>query len=345
MKARLMQVWRLCAFALLPALLAHAAAAQSPEPYYKGRTITIFSGFTPGGSYDYYSRLLARHLGRHLAGQPSLVVQTMPGAGGLNAANHLFNNAARDGTVIGILSQTLAIEEAMGAPRIQYKAGQFQWIGRITSTVEVTVTWNPAKITRIEQARSQQLLLATTGPGSALDSYPRVLAQAGGFDFRFVSGYKGSSEALLAMEKGEVEGTGTTWNALKISRRNWLDEKRINILVQYSRSRAADLTDVPAAVELGRTEEDKALLEFYMGGAEVGRAFLAPPGVPQVRMSELRTAFDAAMKDPELVADVKKANAEFAPLPGRELEKLIAATLAVKPELAARVRDMLPGRK
>ena len=322
-----------------------AAHAQSAETFYKGRTITIFSGFTPGGSYDFYSRLVARHLGRHIAGQPGIVVQTMPGAGGLNAANHLFNLAPKDGTAIGILSQTLAVEEAMGAPRIQYKSAAFNWIGRIASTVEVTVTWNPAKVTTIDEARTHPLLLSTTGPGSALNSYPRVLAHAGGFNFKLVSGYKGSTDALLAMEKGEVEGSGTTWNALKINRRQWLDEKKINILVQYTRKRAADLPDVPAAVELGRSAQDKALLDFYMSGAEVGRSFLAPPGVDAQRVGELRAAFDAAMKDEALITELKRANAEFSPMTGADLHRLVLDTLAVKPDVAAQVKQVLQGAR
>lgn len=315
--------------------------AQSPDPFYKGRTISMVSGFTPGGSYDFYSRLVARHLGRHIAGNPAIVIQAMPGAGGLNAANHLFNVAPKDGTAIGILSQTLAIEEALGAPRIQYKSAQFNWIGRVASTVEVTLTWNTAKAKTIADARSLPVVLASSGPGSALDSYPRVLAHAGGFNFKIVSGYKGSSESLLAMEKGEVDGTGTTWNTLKINRKPWLDEKKVNILVQYTRKRAADLPDVPAAVELGRTADDRALLDFYMGGAEVGRAFLAPPGIDPLRIAELRTAFDAAMKDPDFLAEINRANAEFSPMTGAELQAIVTATLAVKPEVAAQVKQVL----
>ena len=321
------------------------ANAQTPEPFYKGKTISLISGFSPGGSYDFYARLVTRHMGRHIGGQPSIVFQSMPGAGGLNAANNLYRIAARDGTAIGMLSQTAAIDEALAAPGVQYKSAEFAWIGRLAATVEVSVTWHTAKGRTLDDARTGQILYGTSGPGSALDSYPRVLAFASGLNIKIVTGYKGSTEALLAMEKGEVDGSGTSWNTLKINRRNWLDEKKVNILVQYARARSPELPDVPAAAELGRTAEDRTLLEFYMSGADIGRAIMAPPGLPPERVAELRAAFDAAMKDPELLADIAKATAEFSPLSGVELQKLVARTLAVKPELAARVRQALQGAR
>lgn len=324
------------------ALAASAGAQQSsPEAFYKGRTVQLISGFTPGGSYDFYSRLVGRHLGRHLAGNPTVVVQQMPGAGGLTAANYLYRIAAKDGTAIGMLSQVAAVDEALGAPGVQYKAAEFNWIGRVAPSVEVSVAWHTAPVKSLEDARTTQLLYGSSGPGSALDSYPRVLALASGLNIRIVSGYKGSTEALLAMEKGEVHASGTTWNTLKINRKAWLAEKRVNILVQYARVRSPELPDVPAAVELGRTAEDRALLDFYMSGADVGRAILTTPGVPTARVAELRAAFDAAMRDPELKADIEKANAELQPMPGVELQKLIEQTLAVKPELAQRIKDAL----
>lgn len=333
------------AFFCAAAAFANTLAAQSAEPFYKGKTISLVSGFTPGGSYDFYSRLFARHVGRNISGNPTVIVQSMPGAGGLTAANHLFKVAPQDGTAIGMLSQTLAIGEAMGTVGIQYRSTQFQWLGRIASTVEVTVTWHTSKARTIEDARTSEVLLASSGPGSALDNYPRVLAYASGLKLKIVSGYKGSSEALLAMEKGEVDGSGTTWNTLKINRKAWLDAGRINILVQYAPTRATDLPAVPTAVELGRTPEDRALLEFYMSGAEIGRAILTTPGVPAGRVAELRAAFDRTMLDPELRADIARANAEFSPLSGLDLQKLVARTLAVRPEVAARVREVLQGSR
>jgi tripartite-type tricarboxylate transporter receptor subunit TctC len=318
-------------------------AQGAGDGFYKGRTISLVSGFTPGGSYDFYSRLVGRHLGRHIAGNPTIVVQQMPGAGGLTAANYLYRIAQKDGTVIGVLSQTAAVDEALGAPGIQYKSAEFSWLGRVAPSIEVSVAWHTAKVRSIEDARSEQLLYGSSGPGSALDSYPRVLALASGLNIRIVSGYKGSTEALLAMEKGEVDASGTTWNTLKINRKAWLAEKRVNILVQYARARSPELPDVPAAVELGRTVEDRALLEFYMSGADVGRSIMTTPGGPPDRVRELRAAFDAAMRDPELKADIEKANAEFQPMAGVELQKLVEQTLAVKPELAVRIRAALQG--
>lgn len=341
--------WRLIGAALalgsvLPSggVLAQATGA---EGFYKGRTVNLISGFTPGGSYDFYSRLVGRHLGRHLPGNPAVVIQQMPGAGGLTAANYLYRIAPRDGTAVGMLSQTAAVDEALGAPGVQYKAAEFFWIGRVAPSIEVSLSWHTSKVRVIGDARSEQLLYGSSGPGSALDSYPRVLALASGLNIRIVSGYKGSTEALLAMEKGEVDASGTTWNTLKINRKAWLAEKRVNILVQYARARSPELPDVPAAVELGRTAEDRALLDFYMSGADVGRSIMTTPGVPDERVRELRAAFDAAMRDPELKADIDKASAEFQPMPGIELQRLVEQTLAVKPELALRIREALQGAR
>ncbi len=324
---------------------ASPAYAQSTEPFYKGRTISLISGFTPGGSYDFYSRLVMRHMGKHLTGQPTIVLQSMPGAGGLNAANYLYRIAPKDGTAIGMLSQTAAVDEALGAPGVQYKSAEFNWIGRVASTIEISLTWHTSKGRTVEDLRSQAIVYGTSGPGSALDSYPRVLAFASGLNIKLVTGYKGSTEALLAMERGEVDGSGTSWNTLKINRRAWLDEKKVNILVQYARSRSPELPNVPAAVELGRSEEDKSLLDFYMSGADVGRAIMTTPGVPRDRIEELRKAFDAAMKDPELKSDIDKAGAEFAPMSGSDLQRHIEQTLAVKPELITRVRAALQGQR
>lgn len=322
-----------------------SAGAQSPEAFYKGRTINLISGFSPGGSYDFYSRLVSRHMGRHIPGQPTIVFQSVPGAGGLTAANHLYRVAPKDGTAIGMLSQTVAVEQALGAPGIQYDASQFNWIGRVSSTVEVSLSWHTSKGRTVDDLRTHEILYGTSGPGSALDSYPRVLAFVSGLKIKIITGYKGSSEALLAMEKGEIDGSGTSWNTLKINRKAWLDGNKINILVQYARSRSPELPKVPAAVELGRSSEDRALLDFYMSGADVGRAIMATPGVPADRLAALRAAFDAAMKDPDLIADIERAKAEFAPMPGIELQKLIEQTLAVKPELAGRVRAALQGAR
>ena len=338
----------ICLFVVLPSGMAprpvHAQAVGG-EGFYKGRNVTLISGFTPGGSYDFYSRLVGRHLGRHLQGNPTIIIQQMPGAGGLTAANYLYRIAPKDGTAIGMLSQTSAVDEALGAAGVQYKSAEFSWIGRVAPSIEVSVAWHTAKVRSIGDARSEQLLYGSSGPGSALDSYPRVLALASGLNIRIVSGYKGSTEALLAMEKGEVDASGTTWNTLKINRKAWLAEKKVNILVQYARARSPELPEVPAAVELGRTPEDRALLDFYMSGADVGRSIMTVPGVPGERVSELRAAFDAAMRDPELKADIDKANAEFQPMAGVELQQLVQQTLAVKPEVALRIKEALQGAR
>lgn len=321
------------------------ARGDEVETFAKVHTINLYVGYTPGGSYDFYARLFARHIGKHLPGNPTVVVQNMPGAGGLAAANYLYAVAPRDGTALGMLSQTVAIDEALAAPGIRYKSAEFNWIGRMTSTIEVTMTWHNSKVKTIEDARTQEVVLASTGPGSALDSYPRVLVETAGVKFKLVRGYKGATEAMLAMEKGETEGSGGTWQTLKVSKRNWIENNMINILLQYTQTRSPELPNVPAAPELAKTPEDRQLLEFYLSAGDIGRAFVAPPRLSPNLVAELRAAFAVTMQDPELLAEVERAKTEFDPLPGAELHQLVLKTLNVSPKVGTRVRDLLQAVK
>jgi tripartite-type tricarboxylate transporter receptor subunit TctC len=317
------------------------ARGDEVETFAKVHTINLYVGYTPGGSYDFYARLFARHIGKHLPGNPTVVVQNMPGAGGLAAANYLYAVAPRDGTALGMLSQTVAIDEVLAAPGIRYKSAEFNWIGRMTSTIEVTMTWHNSKVKTIEDARTQEVVLASTGPGSALDSYPRILIDTAGVKFKLIRGYKGATEAMLAMENGETDGSGGTWQTLKLAKRDWIENSKIDILVQYTLTRSPDLPNVPTAPELARTPADRRLLEFYLSAAEIGRAFVAPPGLSSNLLSEFREAFTATMQDHELLTEIGNAKIEFEPLSGEELQQLVLNSLSVSPELVARVQNLL----
>jgi tripartite-type tricarboxylate transporter receptor subunit TctC len=327
-----------CGLAALALLAPGTASAQG---FFEGKTINLYIGFAPGGGYDYYGRLVGRYLGKHIPGNPTILPQNMPGAGSFRAANFVFSAAPKDGTALGIVTQTLALEEALQTQGVQYKATEFNWIGRATAILEVHLTWKKSKAKTIADAMQHEIPVAGTGSGSPSEGYPKLMNALAGTKFKIISGYPGSNQAMMAMEAGEVDGALTSWNTLKRTRQHWLANKEINLLVQYALQRHSDLPDVPTIVELGKTAEAKQALAFYASGAEVGRSFIAPPGLPADRVKTLRDAFDAMLKDQEFLAEVEKLGDEFLPASGEHMHKLIADSLAAPKDVLERVQTIL----
>lgn len=321
------------------------AAANAAEPYYKGRTVTLNIGYSPGGSYDFYGRVLARHLGRNVAGAPNIVVQTMPGAGSLRAANYMYSMAPQDGTQIAIVTQAVAIEEALSNPGVKYKSADFDWIGRISKSVELTVTWHTSKVKAIKDALTQQVPVASTGPGSGSDSYPRLLNATIGTKFKVVTGYPGSNDAMMAIERGEVEGGMPALNTLLVSKPDWLTGKKVNVLVQYGGARAPEFPDVPTLNELARNPSEREMFEFYSSAGDVGRSFFTAPNTPAQALVDLRAGFIQTMSDPQFVEELKRAGADFSPLGGKEVAQIIARTVAVSPKTVKRLVAVLATRE
>src|SRR5580700_7592377 len=297
-----------------------STGAAEPDTSYKGKTVIISIGFAPGGSYDYFGRLVARHLGKHLPGNPTVIAESMPGAGSFTAANYLYARAPRDGTALGIVSQTVAIEEVLGTSGVQYKVSQFNWIGRATSVNEVSLTFHSSNAKTIRDAIAHETTMASTGAGSPSETYLKLLNAVAATRFKLVGPYPASNDAMLAMERGEVDGAFTSYNTLKVARQDWLREKKINILVQYG-ERSADLPDVPYAVDLAKTDDDRQLMAFYVSSEQIGRAFLAPPEMPADHVAALRKAYDETMQDPQLLAEIDQSHSEFNPLPGARSEE------------------------
>ena len=325
-------------------LCAAGAQAQTQQPArldFSGRTIAVIIGFAPGGSYDFYGRLLARHLGRHLPGAPSVVPQNMPGAGSLTAANHLFNAAPKDGTSLGIVSQTMAIEAARGAPGVAYRVAEFNWIGRVAPIVEITMARRGSAIRRIEDAIVHEAPIASTGPGSPSEAYPKLMNEIVGTKFKIIGGYRGAGDAMLALERQEVDVVGTAWNTLRVTKPDWITGQKVDILVQYALTRSAEMKDVPTLVELGRSDADRDLLGFYVSSADVGRSFFAPPGLSPERVRTLRRGFDKAMADPALMSEVEKSKADFGPMTGEDLQVMMAKVAGVSPAVVERLRRIL----
>jgi tripartite-type tricarboxylate transporter receptor subunit TctC len=315
--------------ALLISLYAAPLCAQPIERAFAGKTITIFVGYTAGGSYDLYGRLVSRHLGQHLPGHPAVVVQNMPGAGSLKAANYLYEVAPRDGTALGVVVESTALEQALANPAAQYDAAKFTYVGRVATSNNIFMMWHGAKVQSLEDAKAATALLAGTGPGSIAETIPKLTNALLGTRFKLISGYPASTEAMLAMERGEVDGSSSSWAAVKVSKQDWLKEKKIKIILQTTPERVPELPDVPCLGEIGTTPEGRQVFGLYASGSAIGRSLLGPPGIAADRVAALRAGFDAMVKDPDFIADVDKLNVELDPLPGAAVAQLVARTLDV----------------
>jgi len=318
--------------------LAIPASAQTHEQFYAGKTIDFVIGYPPGGSNDTLGRLVARHLGKHIPGNPTLVPKNQPGAGSFLAVNTVFNVSPKDGTVIAIGPPTIALDEKLGTQGVRFKTAELNWIGRLDSLVNIVFMWKTSPVKTFANAQKIQATLSGTGVGSTVSIYPTVMNNVLGTKFKLIMGYKGSSDAMLAVERGEVEGHSTSWTALKVAHPDWLREGSVTILAQFALKRHADLPDISTAVDLARNDEERAILRAVMNATEVGTAFFTTPGVPADRLTTLRRAFDATLADPELLADAQKINVGVSPMAGEELQTLVAEVSKLPPALLEKVR-------
>jgi tripartite-type tricarboxylate transporter receptor subunit TctC len=314
------------------------AAAQTAEEFYKGKTIDLVIGYPPGGSNDTWGRLLARHLGKHVPGKPNVVPKNMPGAGSFLAVNQIFNVLPKDGTIIGIGAPTMALDEKLGSQGVRFKTAELNWIGRVDSLVNMVFMWKTSPVKTFADAQRIESTLSGTGAGSTVSIYPTVMNNVFGTKFKLIMGYRGSNEAMLAVERGEVEGHSTSWTALKVAHPDWIENKSVTLLVQFAIKRHPELPELPTAVDLARNDEERAILGAIMNASEVGTAFFTTPGVPAGRLTTLRRAFDATMKDPEFLAEAQKIKLGVTPITGEELQKLVAEVSNLPPGLLEKVR-------
>ena len=333
---------RLSAFALVCAAITVAAGpAHAQDVSFAGKTVTLTIGYGPGSGNDVYGRLIARHIGRHIPGQPTVVAQNVPGAGSFKAANYLYAGAPKDGTMLGYISQTAATEELLGNPAIQFKTAQFNWIGRIGSYNNITIMWHTSKIKTIQDAMKTEATMGATGVGSAVYIYPNMMNKVLGTKFKIISGYQGTAQTSLAMERGEVEGVTMGWFPVKTNKADWVRDKKISFLVQFLAARHEDLPDVPAIVELARNPEEKQLFTLFANDGEVGKAIFLPPGVPAPVVTTMRRGFDRMMKDKEFIADAYKIQLETDTMTGEKLQEMIVHVSQTSPEVIARAKAVL----
>src|SRR5919112_3560695 len=291
---------------LLAIGLCTSVRADAVEDFYRGKTITLLIGYTPGGTYDAYGRLVARFMGEHIPGKPAIVPRNMPGAASRVAAAHLYNVGPRDGTMLATADQSLALAQAMGE-KLQFDVTKFTWIGNPAAGNNTTVTWHTSGVKTIEDAKAREITMGATG-GSTSSQYPRAMNSVLGTKFRIITGYPGGNDINLAMERGEVAGRGSdSWASWKGTRPEWLREGKINILVQIGLTKAPDLQNVPLLMDLAGNPEDRAVLRLLSAPSAIGRPIFTTPGVPEDRIKALRAAFEATIKDPAFIEEAKKA--------------------------------------
>jgi tripartite-type tricarboxylate transporter receptor subunit TctC len=318
------------------------ADAQSPAEFYKGKNVELYIGYSVGGAYDLYARVLARHLGKHMPGNPAILPKNLEGAGSLRLANWLYNLATKDGSVLGTIGRGTAFDPLLGSRGAQFQADKFTWIGSANDEVSVCVAWNTSGITRFEDLFQKELIVGGTGKAADTDQFPLILNGVLGTKLKIVTGYPGGNDVTLAMERGEVKGRcGWSWSSVLSTHKQWLDNGSIKVLVQLSLHKHHDLPDVPLVMDFAKSENQQQIFKLIFARQVMGRPFLAPPGVPNDRASALRDAFARTMQDPEFLADAEKSLLEIAPVSGDDVEKLVMEVYQTPKPIAARAAQLI----
>jgi tripartite-type tricarboxylate transporter receptor subunit TctC len=314
-------------------------AADPVADFYRGKTLNVLVGVGAGGEYDLLARTLAKHIGRHIPGNPIAVTQNMTGASGLKMANFMFAQAPQDGTYIGVIQNTLIASQAAGLPGVQFDAAKFRWLGTIAPVVETMAVWHTTGVKTTEDARKKDVIAGGTARGAITYGFPSLMNELIGTRFKIVTGYDGGNQINLAMERGEVEARNNTWSSWKTTKASWLQDKKIAVIAQAG-PRAPDL-DAPSLEDMARTPDERRIIELVVSGTQFGRPFTITPGTPEDRVKALRAAFDATMKDTEFLADAANLNFDVTPVSGEALDKIAEKVVSTPKELAARARQFL----
>jgi tripartite-type tricarboxylate transporter receptor subunit TctC len=327
--------------ALVLATAAPGLAQQDPAAFYRGKNVDLMIGYSVGGGYDVYARLIARHMGKHIPGNPTVTPKNMEGAGSLRLANWLYNVGSKEGLVFGTIGRGIPFDPLLGKPA-QFDAPKFTWLGSANDEVSVCVAWENTGITKFDDLYTKQLIVGGTGGGADTDVFPQILNGVLGTKMKLVTGYPGGNDVGLAMERGEVQGRcGWSWSSVKSTKQAWLDQKKIAVLAQLSLEKHPDLPDVPLITELAKNDEQRAILKLIFARQVMGRPYLAPPNLPPERANALRTAFMETMQDKEFMAEADKAQLEITPVAGDAVQKLIVEVYQTPPEIAKKAGVLL----
>jgi tripartite-type tricarboxylate transporter receptor subunit TctC len=331
---------------LVLGLWAGPAQSQSPAEFYKGQTVTIIQSSAPGGGYDAVARTLAQHLPKHIPGSPAVVVKNMPGAGGIVAANFLYNVAPKDGLTIGGLQNNVPFEPLYGTKQANFDPTKFHWLGTPSRETAILTVWNTAPVDNWQQAKTTELTMGSSGANSTPSFYGRLLNEVLGLKLKIIVGYKSQTEAFLAMERGEINGYPSVfYSSLKATKPTWLPEGKVRLLVQMGTEKEAEIANVPLLTDLITKEEDKLLAQAAFAPLSAGRPYLMPPGVPADRLAAMRKAFVDTFKDPDFIAEAEKRRLGVnAPRDGQSLQDVIERVYkGSAPALVERLKKLQAG--
>jgi tripartite-type tricarboxylate transporter receptor subunit TctC len=315
-----------------------SGSSQPAADFYRDKTINLYVGFPPGGGYDIYARVLAAHFGRHVPGNPSIVVRNMTGGSGVRAAGYISTVTPQDGTSLGIFLDGITLGKVLGGGG-DFDPLKLVWIGRIVSTATVAVVWHTSPGQSVEDAKNKEIIVAASVAGSTSSIIPTALNDLIGTRFKVIRGFQGSAKQSLAMEREEVHAIGSiAWEAVQMSKQKWLTEKKIRILYAQGTRRIKALPDSPAVVEFATDDRSKRILNLVSVGPEIGRSIAAEPGIPPQRAAALRRAFMATMADPEFVADIRKRKLTIEPQSGDEVQQTVANAMATPKSLIDQVK-------
>ena len=318
---------------------AHAQSAV--ETFYKGKILDLYIGFTSGGTYDTYSRLVAQFMGDHIPGKPKIVPKQMVGAGSRAAATHIFNIAPKDGTQLATADQALAMQQVLNDPGIQFDANKFIWIGNPIADNNTMAAWTASGVTSIDEAKKREFVVGANGI-TASAQYPQAMNVLLGTKFKIITGYPGGTDINLAMQRGEVAIRGqNSWSSWKSQHMDWIKAKQITILVQIGLTKDKELPEVSLLMDLATAPDDRTALKLLSAPTAIGRPIFTTPSVPQERVEALRAAFNATMKDPAFLATAAKANMDLNPVSGEELQRIVAELFATPPSAVQRLKEIL----
>ena len=343
----MVRLTRLPVFGLLVLVLGlpQSSRAQPVADFYRGKTITLTVGYSAGGGYDTYARILAHHMGKHIPGNPTIVVQNAPGAGSMRAANMLYNVAPKDGTAFGMFGRGIALEPLIGTSPAQFDAKRFLWLGSGTEEAAVVVIRAEKGIKTWADMLQKPFTVGGEGTGSDPDVYALMLKNVFGVKLKLISGYPGTTEIALAIERGEVDGRASwSWTSLKSLKHDWIAQKKIAIPVQLNLHSSPDLKDIPLIGDFAKTERQRQIVKLVISRQTMGRPFMAPPGLPADRAAALRKAFDETMKDPEFVKEATARGQEVNPVSGAEIDKLLAELYATPKDVVEETKRAISGQ-
>jgi tripartite-type tricarboxylate transporter receptor subunit TctC len=318
------------------------AHAQAPADFYRGKNVELYIGYSVGGGYDLYARMLARHMSKHIPGNPTVVPKNMEGAGSLRLANWIYRVAPKDGTVFGAIGRGTGFDPLLGNKAAQFDGPKFTWIGSANNEVSICVAWHTSGVKTFDDLRARELVVGGTSTSADTDQFPRIANGVLGTRMRVVTGYPGGNEIGLAMERGEVQGRcGWSWSSVKSTHQQWYDQKKFSVLVQLALAKHPDLPDVPLIVDLAKTDDDRLLLKLIFARQVMGRPFVAPPDIPAERTEALRKAFMATLADKDFLADTDKAQMEINPVSGADIQQLVKEVYQTPPAIAQRATSLL----